>query len=415
MKHFWIPLLLLVLASTPLHARRPPEPAVLPVISLLTVAPGETYWQRYGHNALLVREPSGMATVYNYGMFDFQQKNFFLNFARGKMLYRLDTDSLWHTLEGYRRENRWVVEQRLNLLPAQARELAKFLSWNAKPENAEYRYDYFADNCSTRVRDAIDRALGGELRRQLEGRQTAVSYRHESVRMMSPIAALAIGIDLLVGPATEAPLNVWQQSFLPEALMRAVRDLQLEAPDGSLRPLVIAELQLQPGDGPEAPLQPLSFFWPFVFAGLLAAGVLLALNVWRARAAPRIAFASLAFVFALVSGAGGLILLAVWALTEHWAWHANYNLLLFSPLSLLLLPTWIRSARKQWPVLAWNRNLALLIAGLGTLLLLLELTPFAAQSSAAWIALMWPVHVALAAVIFRHPLAATSGPKKIRT
>ncbi len=82
--------LLLLLAASVAHARRPPDAALLPTVSVLTFSPGEIYWQRFGHNALLVREPGGEARVYNYGIFDFQQKNFFLNFARGAMLYRLE-------------------------------------------------------------------------------------------------------------------------------------------------------------------------------------------------------------------------------------------------------------------------------------------------------------------------------------
>lgn len=395
MKRFWF-LLWLIAAVTPADARRPPDPSSLPTISLLTFAPGEVYWQRFGHNALLVREPSGQATVYNYGMFDFQQKNFFLNFARGRMLYRLDTDSLWRTLAIYQRENRWVIEQRLNLLPTQARELAEFLAWNARPENADYRYDYFVDNCSTRVRDALDRALGGELKKQLEARATAVSYRFESVRMMSPIPALAIGIDWVDGPATEAPLNVWQQSFLPEALMRALRSVQTTAPDGSLRPLVYAELPLQSGSGPQAPAQPLSFFWIFLGAGIASGAVLLALNHLRDRRPARIAFAALSFAMVLVSGLGGMILLAIWTLTEHWAWHANHNLLLLNPLSVLLLPACIKTAR-EIPAISRPSVVVALVIALGAALV----APLPGQSQSAWVALLLPVHLSLSYALFR--------------
>jgi hypothetical protein len=61
-----------------------------PQVSLLTFSPGDIYWQRFGHNALIVRDGLGAPRLYNYGTFDFQQKNFFLNFARGRMQYRLD-------------------------------------------------------------------------------------------------------------------------------------------------------------------------------------------------------------------------------------------------------------------------------------------------------------------------------------
>ena len=141
-------------------------PAGAPVISVLTFSPGEIYWQRFGHNALLVRE-QGRAVVYNYGIFDFQQEDFLLNFARGRMQYLLAQEPFAQTLALYRHEGRAVVEQQLDLTPEQAIALRDFLVINALPENAEYRYDYFLSNCSTKLRDAIDLALDGQLRAQL--------------------------------------------------------------------------------------------------------------------------------------------------------------------------------------------------------------------------------------------------------
>ena len=156
--------------------------------SLLTFAPGETYWQRFGHNALLIENTAtGANAVYNYGMFDFFQKNFFLNFARGRMLYRLDVDTLPRTLALYASEGRWVRQQVLNLSPERRLQLALFLDRNAQPDQAQYRYDYFRDNCSTRVRDAIDSVLGGAIARRLKAEPVPVTYRFEATRLMRPI------------------------------------------------------------------------------------------------------------------------------------------------------------------------------------------------------------------------------------
>ena len=211
-----------------------------PQVSLLTFAPGEVYWQRFAHNALLLRAASGQAAVFNYGIFDFRQKNFFLNFARGRMLYRLDVDSLDRTLRLYAAEGRWIYEQRLDMSVEQRRELAAYLAANLKPENVEYRYDYFADNCSTRVRDALDTVLGGQLREQLEPQPTAVTYRSEVLRLMAPEPPLMIGMDLGLGPRVDRPIDLWQRSFLPLTLMEAVRGVRVEG-GGASRPLVQAE------------------------------------------------------------------------------------------------------------------------------------------------------------------------------
>ena len=196
-------------------------------ISVLTFAPGETYWQRFGHNAILVENTvTGANAVYNYGMFDFFQKNFFLNFARGYMVYRLDVDSLDRTLALYASEGRWVYQQVLALDAAQRLQLAVFLDHNARPENADYRYDYFRDNCSTRVRDALDTALGGALSRPFGGFGRAFSCRgvlaHEAGRTLLGHLGRVLGLlhrgQALVG-APRVGDRTWHQAHLPFQLL----------------------------------------------------------------------------------------------------------------------------------------------------------------------------------------------------
>ncbi len=390
----WVAVPLLLAAGVPGPAQaggQPSDARAAPAVSLLTFAPGEVYWQRFGHNALLIRDAAG-ARVYNYGIFDFEQENFFLNFARGEMRYRLEVEPLWSTLPRYRDEGRWVLEQRLDLDPAQATALSDFLEWNAQPENAEYPYDYFRDNCSTRLRDALDRALNGELRRQLEPQLTPFSFRHEAMRMMSPLTALALGIDWIIGPATEPALNRWQQGFLPEVLMQSLRQVKQPSADGQARALVRAEARLLPGVNAAPPEHPPAWTGRFAFAGILCALVLLAL----ARAAARFAFAGAAVLLALAAGLGGVVLLCGWTLTAHWVIRANQNLLLFSPLCLLLLPAWAGSARVPWRPPRRQQGLALAVAFVAALAPALKLLPVAQQSNTAWIALMLPIHFALA-------------------
>ncbi len=377
--------LLLALLS-PARAQQSANPADTLRVSLITFAPGEAYWQRFGHNALLVENTvTGANAVYNYGMFDFFQKNFFLNFARGQMQYRLDVDSLDRTLQLYASESRWVYQQVLNFDPQQRLELAIFLDRNAQPDQAEYRYDYFRDNCSTRVRDAIDRIVGGALRKQLEAQPTTVSYRFEATRLVTPIPALMAGMDLIMGPAGDTPVNLWQQSFVPEVLMHALENTQVNG-----KPLVLrAGFLLANTHSPVAPEKPLNFLPLTLPLGLLLGIALPLLAARRQQAWARYTFAGVAGLFWLFCSLGGLILLAVWTLTAHWVMWANYNLLLLMPLCALLLP----AAYKQ--AAAWQRQLALVIAVIALLSLPLSLLP-TAQQQWQWIALLLPVHLGLA-------------------
>jgi len=117
-----------------------------PTVSLLTIGPGDIFFERFGHNAIVVRGPaSGESLAYNYGIFDFDQQDFLLNFARGRMRYRMAVDDLADDLAMYRDEGREITEQRLALTPEQTQRLVEFLEWNARPENAQYHYDYWVD------------------------------------------------------------------------------------------------------------------------------------------------------------------------------------------------------------------------------------------------------------------------------
>jgi hypothetical protein len=154
----WMALLLLLwlpLAHAQIETRAAAaaEPAL--EVTLVTVEPGALYWQRFGHNAILVRAPGAARSIsYNFGYFDFGQPDFLIRFLRGRMLYQavaLDGDS---DIAGYLADGRRVWLQRLRLSPEGARALALHLADHVRPENRDYRYDYYTINCSTKVRDA---------------------------------------------------------------------------------------------------------------------------------------------------------------------------------------------------------------------------------------------------------------------
>ncbi|MDP9140930.1 MAG: DUF4105 domain-containing protein [Pseudomonadota bacterium] len=370
-----------------------------PRISLLTFAPGEIYWQRFGHNALLVRDADGRdARVYNYGIFDFQQKNFFLNFARGRMLYRVDETPLIATLNQYAAEGRWVIEQELALDPAQRRALTAFLATNALPQNAEYRYDYFVSNCSTRVRDALDQALGGQIKAQLQNKPAPISYRAEVLQLMAPEPTLMFGMDLGLGAVVDAPLDQWQDGFIPMRLMAALREVNINPGQPDQRRLVQIERELVrvPGITPEAggPIVPeVPPVKTFLLAGLSWALVLV-LSAWLMR---RSLFAALATGQVLLAGLGGLVLLLGWFATDHWGMARNLNLLLLNPLWWLLLPAVLaqfgRRPRARAATGIWVLGLFALASLPGLYL--------SEQNNAHSIAVLLPAQLTLLLLLFR--------------
>ncbi|MGN6519337.1 MAG: lipoprotein N-acyltransferase Lnb domain-containing protein [Dokdonella sp.] len=367
------------------------DPGPPPEVSLLTIGPGEIFFERFGHNAIVVRDPaSGRAVAYNYGIFDFDQQDFLLNFARGRMRYRMAVDELDDDLEMYREERREIVEQRLALTPPQARDLVAFLEWNARPENAQYRYDYFEANCSTRVRDALDRALGGALHAQSEGRSRGYTWRLDALRLMAPEPVLMLLIDLGLGPYADQRIDYWQESFVPATLADVVTGVN----NGS-GALAAPAATLARGDVEPAPVLPPDLRWPFLGLGIVLGAIVYTLG-GSASAARRVPLATFALLFELFCGVGGLLLLFLWFGTEHRAAWRNENLLLLNPLCLALLPAWFGIARGRLRDRPRARAIAWIVAVIAAIALFSKILPTFAQANLHWIVLLLPIHLALA-------------------
>ena len=384
-----LPLLaLLLLAIAPARADVANAPGANLEVSLVTYGPGATYWERFGHDALQLRDTaSGQSINFNYGVFDFSEKNFFLNFARGRMHYLMDAEPAVPEESFYVQEGRSITRQRLALSPSQAAALRDFLFWNLRPENAGYNYDYYIDNCTTRVRDALDKALGGAIKAALAGHPGGMTYRQQTDRLMSAQPWLMLALDLGLGPYADQPLDAWHESFLPAELQTNLRAITVADGHGGTRPLVEDERQLSPNRLDVPPAQAPDLRLPLGAAGLLlAALLLLASRRWR------LGHTLLGSLYLVLAGLVGLLLLALWTLTTHHSAWANANLLLFNPLAFALLPALWRKASpgRVADTLIVLQLLALLAA------VLLHLLPGTVQQNQPWILFAMPVWLALA-------------------
>ncbi|MBP1474687.1 DUF4105 domain-containing protein [Frateuria sp. MAH-13] len=383
-------LLLFTFTLRPAHAGVANAPGANLEVSLITYGPGDTYWERFGHDAIELRDTvSGEAYNFNYGVFDFDESGFLLNFARGRMHYLMDAAPTTLDENWYIQAGRSVTRQQLDLTPEQASALRDFLLWNLRPENARYDYDYYVDNCTTRVRDALDRALGGVLKTQLIARPGGMTYRQQTARLMSAQPWLMLLLDLGLGPYADQPLNAWEESFLPSVLSQQLASVQLAGPQGA-GPLVTATALISPNrlDTPPATAPDLRL--PLALAGLALAIVLL-----LARRFSPTGFSLLGTLYLLFAGVAGIGLLFLWLLTTHHAAWANVNLLLFNPLALVLLPsTW--RARHGLP--ASRLADAVLMLQLFALLaaVLLHLLPGTVQQNQPWLLFSMPAWLAMA-------------------
>ncbi|CAA9338253.1 MAG: hypothetical protein AVDCRST_MAG68-2892 [uncultured Gemmatimonadetes bacterium] len=376
-------------------------PDAAPRVFVMTMGPGDLVWERFGHNALWVHDPRrGTDVAYNYGMFDFGQENFFRNFALGRMKYWMAGIDAGRTMEHYAAMNRSVTIQELNLTPAQATQLSGFLAWNELPQNTEYLYDYYRDNCSTRVRDALDRVLGGRLRAATDHVPTGTTYRSHTERLTAAGAADVPMFTALMGglgPAADRPISRWEEMFLPFSLRDRLREMRVPDAAGRMVPLVLSERLAVASTRPPEPAGS-----PGWLPGYLAAGVALAslLSFLATRAAKsrgaRFAFAAVAGLWLVFAGTGGWVLGALWTLTDHAIAYRNENILQLSPLALplvLFLPALAYGAR--WAARpAWL--LAAAVAALSVLGFVLQPLPGIDQVNGWVIALAMPINLALA-------------------
>ncbi|CAN5625821.1 DUF4105 domain-containing protein [soil metagenome] len=392
-------------------------------VYVMTMGPGSLVWERFGHNAIWIQDTlRGTDKAYNYGLFDFEQENFILRFVQGRMLYWMEGFDAYLTAEMYQRDDRSVWIQELNLSPAERVRLRDFLEWNEREENKFYRYDYYRDNCSTRVRDAIDLILGGRIHDATSAVPSGSTYRSHTRRLTTNDIPIYTGLMMGLGSPVDRPISIWEEMFLPLKLREHLRGMATLDEQGREVPLVRAEMTMYQSTRPPVREMP-PMWWPgYLLAGLVIGGALVGL-AWfgrRSRAA-RYGFVLVASVWSLLSGLGAMVLLGLWALTDHGAAYANENLLQLNPLSLALL--------LLIPALAYGvqrgRNLtlyiALFIAGASLLGLVLKVLPWFVQVNAEVVALALPVHLAIAYATYllvgmrgTRPSVSTSPPQSAR-
>ncbi len=388
--------LALLLLGLGLAGASPARAQALPEVWLATVEPGEIYWQRFGHNAILLTDPvDGSGIAYNFGYFSFEQENFLLRFAQGRMLYQAVAIDAAADLDGYLADGRRVWLQRLRLPPERVQALAAELARGVQPDRRDYRYDYYLANCSTRVRDALDAALGGALERATSHRSHGQTFRRHTRAHAQDLPWLYLATDLALGQPVDEPITLWQQMFLPAQLMRAMAELEV---DGQA---VVIETRVLPGGAVSELVQPeVPDFRPhFAAAGLLLAGLLMALARFAERGgAARLPLALGGSMLTLAIGSAGVVLAFLWFATDHAAAARNENLFLFAPVWLLAAPAWLQfllrgqvsaTVGRIAHIAAWIALASLLLGAFAKVFRSFD------QSNIEWLLLIWPLVLAL--------------------
>jgi len=305
---------------------------------LVTFGPGHLYWERFGHNAIWLREPAaGLDDTFNFGYFDFRQENFILKFIRGQMLYFSIAQPASREFEFYRAENRSIRVQKLNLTPSRYRQLRDYLLNEIKPENRDYRYDYYLNNCSTRVRDALDIALAGALSARTNTVPAELNFRDQTRRLTQMQFWYYLGLELALGSPADRAVTRWDEMFVPMVVADEIAAMSQAAKEAG-NPLISVDTMLFTSPVPLPPETPDAVWYRYLLLGLLITGL-----AWLSgKFMPPAWLEALCQAWVLICTTNGLILAAMWLFTDHEVARANANLLLFNPLVILGLVSVLR-------------------------------------------------------------------------
>lgn len=329
-------------------------------VSVITVGPGDDLTSRFGHNAIRIQDQrNGTDHWYDYGHVDFDRPWLAVELLQAKLDYWMERRDAAREIRRYVRKGRSVRMQVLDLTPEQRRTLRDHLDWNARPENRTFRYDFYRDNCTTRIRDALDLALDGALSLQLQRVPTGRTLRQHVNRVIDSWPLTAAFLDVAQGPAIDRPITAWEGAFIPIEL--ANRLVNVEAGGTAGGPLVSSDVLIAPGRE-TAPHGPSALAIVLFVAGLFAAGGIAA-GTRRVRTATIGAATVASLTWLVLAGALGLVLALIWGLGNHWAARWNANLLLLNPVTLLLgVSALFTPGSRRWSVVARYAALALLIS-----------------------------------------------------
>lgn len=321
-------------------------------VSFITCGPGAEAYSLYGHTALhFIDRTNGTDVAVNWGIFDFNKPNFVGRFVFGLTDYLMGIYPFEAFLREYEAEGRWVKEQQLNLTPEEKLSIAEAIWENYRPENREYRYNYFYDNCTTRARDMIADHLSGKLNYQQSANE-GLSFRdlvHQYCRQ-HPWARF--GNDMLLGLQADRPTTTRERQFLP---CETMNDFDRAVVDGNRRLVTGTTTLVDIPENPEEggfPLSPRA-------CGLLLLGIVVVLTIWEFIA--RKDFRWFDALLMLLCGLSGIVLFAM-LFSQHPTVRLNLQLLLLNPLPLFFIWPMLKG-KCRWQYTMWIILICCFIVG----------------------------------------------------
>ena len=323
--------ILLVLVLFGRYASAQEAPSALR-ISLITCTPGAELYSVFGHNALrIVDSAAGTDIAYNFGTFNFDDPDFYTKFVRGKLQYFLSQENFTDFLFAYQYFKRGVSEQVLNLTEKEKKEIQRALFENLSEENRYYKYDFFYDNCSTRLRDIIFKTKSNQAFYPPQFVANGLTFRDHLHTYLdrAEMKWTRLGIDLILGLKADRKMTVSNAMFLPEFLAKGVSATEVNG-----QKLVVEENTLLPDQQP-TPTRDSFLLTPFFIFLIIAILMMMPLGN-RIPAYGKFQRVLQKVVF-ISAGLLGLLMLFLWVGTDHQTMTNNLNLFWAFPLHLVLV------------------------------------------------------------------------------
>lgn len=310
-------------------------------VSVITIGPSqEELYSAFGHSAIRIYDSLTQLDVFfNYGVFNFHQPYFYLNFARGNLNYLVEVYTYTDYLNYYIEHKRFVHEQILNLTIEQKQKVADFLFWNVRPENQYYRYDYFYNNCATKVRDVFVQVLKEEVSFDSTYIKTNYTIRNLTDLYLGQQPWGDLGIDICLGLPMDKKASPYEYMFLPDYVESSFAHATNKITGNSLvKRNVLVYL-------PEKEKIPFHWLHPWIVFGIAFA--IVALITWRDWQRKKLSkWLDVILFFAV--GAIGILLLFLWTLTDHRAAANNFNLLWAIPSHVVVAIALMRKNKPTW-------------------------------------------------------------------
>ena len=298
-------------------------------ISVFTCDPGNEIYSLFGHSALRLQNPvQGYDLVVNWGLFEFSENQFDFgyDFAKGRLKYFMGLQSTTNFMEEYKGSRRGVREQILNLNKEEKFKLITLIENNYKPENRNYKYEFFYDNCSSRIRDLLKTVFNEEIKFHSSSKSNKFTFREIIHEYLKYNPWLELGIDLVLGKKIDVLVNNENLMFLPENVEQILDSTYVKNNEVQKK-IVLSKNILIKSNIKKDDLKSIK-----IYSWIILSITMLLLIIKKERL-----FNYWSVINLFVVGTLGLVLLFMWFGTDHSGTKMNLNLLWASPLHFVLI------------------------------------------------------------------------------